>query len=98
MAVEAADIALFTNDLRVLRHLLCLGRAARRTIIQNIGLALTTKARDMLSPMLWVDKLLKCRKYCQISHQGQMSPLWRRPGKEMLWLTPGLMQSMFTYV
>ncbi|CAL8460942.1 g473 [Coccomyxa elongata] len=43
VAVEAADIALFTNDLRCLGPIVKLGQLARRKIFQNISLSVITK-------------------------------------------------------
>jgi Cd2+/Zn2+-exporting ATPase len=43
-ALETADIALMSDDLRLLPRLVLLGRAARRTIAQNIGGSLAVKA------------------------------------------------------
>jgi Cd2+/Zn2+-exporting ATPase len=43
-ALETADIALMSDDLRLLPWLVELGRAARRTIAQNIALSLVVKA------------------------------------------------------
>jgi Cd2+/Zn2+-exporting ATPase len=43
-ALETADIALMSDDLRLLPWLIELGRAARRTIAQNIALSLVVKA------------------------------------------------------
>lgn len=50
VAIAAADIALFTNDLGCLPHVVRLGRLTRRKIIQNISLAVVTKVRCALSP------------------------------------------------
>jgi Cd2+/Zn2+-exporting ATPase len=43
-ALETADIALMSDDLGLLPRLVVLGRAARRTIAQNIALSLVVKA------------------------------------------------------
>ena len=43
-ALETADIALMSDDLSLLPPLVALGRAARRTIAQNIALSLLVKA------------------------------------------------------
>ncbi len=43
MAVEAADVTLFTNDLGCLEAIIRLGVRVRRTILQNVGLAVGTK-------------------------------------------------------
>jgi len=43
-ALETADIALMSDDLGLLPRLIVLGRAARRTIAQNIALSLVVKA------------------------------------------------------
>ena len=43
-ALETADIALMSDDLGLLPPLVALGRAARRTIAQNIALSLVVKA------------------------------------------------------
>jgi Cd2+/Zn2+-exporting ATPase len=43
-ALETADIALMSDDLAQLPALIALGRAARRTIAQNIALSLAVKA------------------------------------------------------
>ena len=43
-ALETADIALMSDDLGLLAPLVVLGRAARRTIAQNIALSLMVKA------------------------------------------------------
>ena len=43
-ALETADIALMSDDLGLLPPLVALGRAARRTIAQNIALSLAVKA------------------------------------------------------
>jgi Cd2+/Zn2+-exporting ATPase len=43
-ALETADIALMSDDLGLLPPLVVLGRAARRTIAQNIALSLVVKA------------------------------------------------------
>ena len=43
-ALETADIALMSDDLGLLPPLIALGRAARRTIAQNIALSLVVKA------------------------------------------------------
>jgi Cd2+/Zn2+-exporting ATPase len=43
-ALETADIALMSDDLGLLPRLIVLGRAARRTIAQNIALSLIVKA------------------------------------------------------
>ena len=43
-ALETADIALMSDDLGLLPPLVSLGRAARRTIAQNIALSLVVKA------------------------------------------------------
>lgn len=42
-ALEAADVALFTNDLRIIPSLQRLARSAGRTIVFNITLSLVTK-------------------------------------------------------
>ena len=44
VALETADIALMSADLGLLPPLVALGRAARRTIAQNIALSLVVKA------------------------------------------------------
>jgi cation transport ATPase len=41
--MEAADVALFTNDLRCLAPVMQLGRMARRKILQNVTLSVVTK-------------------------------------------------------
>lgn len=43
-ALEAGDVALFTNDLRMIAALCRLSRSARRTIIFNIAFSIATKA------------------------------------------------------
>ena len=43
VAIAAADVALFTNDLGCLSHVVRLGRLVRRKILQNISLAVITK-------------------------------------------------------
>lgn len=43
VAIAAADVALFTNDLGCLPHVVRLGRLVRRKILQNISLAIITK-------------------------------------------------------
>ncbi|CAL8464237.1 g3772 [Coccomyxa elongata] len=43
IAVEAADVALFSNDLRCLLPIIRLGRTARRKIFENITLSVVTK-------------------------------------------------------
>lgn len=43
LAVEAADVALFTNDLRTLPFALRLGRAVGRNVATNIGVAVGAK-------------------------------------------------------
>jgi cation transport ATPase len=50
IAVEAADVALYSNDLRALAPLVRLARLARRKIAQNIAVAVATKARSLLLP------------------------------------------------
>lgn len=54
MAVEAADVTLFTNDLTCLPDILKLGHRTRRTIFQNISLAIMTKVAASLNPALTV--------------------------------------------
>lgn len=49
MAVEAADVTLFTNDLTCLPDMLKLGHRTRQTIFQNISLAVMTKVRGLLN-------------------------------------------------
>ncbi|KAK9829953.1 hypothetical protein WJX72_008845 [[Myrmecia] bisecta] len=43
MAIEAADVALFTNDLQCLAPIIGLARSAHRKILQNIALSVVTK-------------------------------------------------------
>ena len=43
VAIAAADVALFTNDLGCLAHVVRLGRLTRRKIIENISLSVVTK-------------------------------------------------------
>lgn len=43
-ALEAGDVALFTNDLRMIPALERLSRSARKTIVFNIAFSVTTKA------------------------------------------------------
>ena len=43
IAVEASDVALFTNDLRALLPVLALARTGRRKIAENITIAVVTK-------------------------------------------------------
>ncbi len=43
IAVEASDVALFSNDLRCLAPVISLGRLSRRKIIENISLSVATK-------------------------------------------------------
>ena len=43
VAIAAADIALFTNDLGCLPHVVRLGRLTRRKVLENISLAVVTK-------------------------------------------------------
>ena len=43
VAIAAADIALFTNDLRCLLHVIRLGRLVRVKVAQNVALAVATK-------------------------------------------------------
>ena len=45
MAIDAADVALFTNDLRCLSHIILFGRNAKRKIMLNICLSVVTKVR-----------------------------------------------------
>ena len=45
VAVAAADVALFTNDLRCLPHVVRLGRLVRAKVAQNVTLAVVTKVR-----------------------------------------------------
>ena len=49
MSIAAADVALFTNDLRCLPHLTRLGRLVRAKIAQNVTLAVVTKVGSELS-------------------------------------------------
>jgi haloacid dehalogenase-like hydrolase len=49
VAIEAADVALFTNDLRCLAPVARLGRLARTKIAQNIAASVLTKARARVS-------------------------------------------------
>ena len=44
MAIEAADVALFTNDLRCLAPILQLAHLARRKIIENVVFSIVIKA------------------------------------------------------
>ena len=50
IAVEASDVALFTNDLRALAPIVRLARRARRKIAENITVAVVTKVRSPLPP------------------------------------------------
>jgi cation transport ATPase len=43
VAIAAADVALFTNDLRCLPHVVRLGRLVRAKVAQNVALAVITK-------------------------------------------------------
>ena len=43
MAIEAADVALFTNDLRCLAALMALAHVARRKVLQNVAFSVVTK-------------------------------------------------------
>ena len=43
MALEAADVALFTNDLRCLAPIVQLARRARGKVLQNVVFAVVTK-------------------------------------------------------
>ncbi len=43
MAIEAADVALFINDLTCLAPIIRLAHSARSKIIQNIALSVATK-------------------------------------------------------
>ena len=43
MAIDAADVALFTNDLRCLSHIILFGRSAKRKILLNICISVVTK-------------------------------------------------------
>ena len=45
VAIAAADVALFTNDLRCLPHVVRLGRLVRTKVAQNVALAVLTKVR-----------------------------------------------------
>ena len=45
VAIAAADVALFTNDLRCLPHVVRLGRLVRTKVAQNVALAVSTKVR-----------------------------------------------------
>ncbi|KAK9812049.1 hypothetical protein WJX73_001132 [Symbiochloris irregularis] len=44
MAVEAADVALFTDDLRCIEPLLTLARLVRRKVLENVAFAVVVKA------------------------------------------------------
>lgn len=43
VAIDAADVALFTNDLRCLPHIILFGKNAKRKILLNICLSVLTK-------------------------------------------------------
>jgi cation transport ATPase len=43
IAIDAADVALFTNDLKCLAPVIKLGRNAKRKILLNISLSVVTK-------------------------------------------------------
>ncbi len=45
IAIDAADVALFTNDLKCLAPVIKLGRNAKRKILLNISLSVVTKVR-----------------------------------------------------
>lgn len=45
MAVEAADVALFTDDLRCIEPLLTLARLVRRKVLENVVFAVVIKVR-----------------------------------------------------
>ena len=47
MAIEAADIALFTNDLRCLDALMALAHIVQRKVLENVAFAVTTKVRNV---------------------------------------------------
>ena len=45
IAIDASDVALFTNDLKCLAPVIKLGRNAKRKILLNIILSVVTKVR-----------------------------------------------------
>lgn len=47
MALEAADVALFTNDLRCLGPVLLLSRLARRKVLENVTFSVVTKVHHV---------------------------------------------------
>ena len=61
MAIAAADVALFTNDLRCLPHVVRLGRLVRAKVAQNVALAVSTKVRHHMgipfAASRWVQKI-----------------------------------------
>ena len=61
VAIAAADVALFTNDLGCLPHVVRLGRLTRRKIMQNIGLAVITKVCCLLLRSARLPDLRKVR-------------------------------------
>lgn len=52
-AVDAADVVLFTTDLRSLGAVMRLARSARERIMQNIAFAVAAKVGSPAAPWFW---------------------------------------------
>jgi len=58
VALETADVALFTNDLRQLAHILYLGRRSNSKILQNVVLSVIIKLAVIITTFLSLSGLM----------------------------------------
>ena len=64
MAIEAADVALFTNDLRCLAALMALAKVVRRKVLENVAFSVITKVRATYTPLLGLNVILFRTSHC----------------------------------
>lgn len=85
IAIDAADVALFTNDLKCLAPVIKLGRNAKRKILLNISLSVVTKVAVLVLAALgkftlWGAVLVDVGTSLLVILHGMLLMRWRLPG------------------